>query len=354
MLNDYITISTTGTHKAYQNVPLANLSEKARGDIMENLVRKVLAEITGENTYDADAGTTISGKKRGRNSAPFDFYLRNRRIEVKSAQLGWYNSTKCYHAQFNHIKRNEYDDLYLALYTPSGIYIFKHDHIFGISTCGKQQESKGGLIQVYGPRNEDCIENATKVVLEKMKSMFVKHILFDEIEVTTTITHKAYQNVPLANLSGPARGDIMENLVRNVLTEITGEKTYDADAGTTLSGKKRGRTSSPFDFYLQTRKIEVKSAQLGWYNSTKCYHAQFQNIKRNEYDDLYLALYTPSGIYIFKHDHTFGISTHGKQQECSGGLIKVYGPRNEDCIENATKVVLEKMKSMHVKTIKYL
>ena len=159
-------------------------------------------------------------------------------IEVKSAQLAWNKYFKRYCAQFHDIKRNEYDDLYLALYTPSGIYIFKHDHTFGISTHGKQQESNGGGIEVCGPRNEDSIDIATQIVLEKMKSMFVKHILFDKIEVTTTVTHKAYQNIPLANLSTKARGNIMENIVRNVLTEMTGEKTYDADAGTTLTGKK--------------------------------------------------------------------------------------------------------------------
>ena len=354
MLNDYITISTTGTHDAYQNVPLSKLSGKARGDVMENLVRKVLTDITGEKTYDPDAGTTLTGKKRGRNSAPFDFYLRNRKIEVKSAQLIWNKYLKRYCAQFKSIKRNEYDDLYLALYTTSGIYIFKHDHTFGISTHGKLQESDGGIIQVCGPKNQDCIDVATNVVLEKMKSMFVKHILFDEIEVTTTINHKAYQNVPLADLSTSARGDVMENLVRKVLAEITGEKTYDPDTGTTISGKKRGRNSAPFDFYLQTRKIEVKSAQLGWNKDSKRYHAQFQAIKRNEYDDLYLALYTTSGIYIFKHDHTFGINTNGKQQESKGRNISVRGPCKQYCIDIATNVILEKMKSMHVKTIKYL
>ena len=87
MLNDYITISTTVTHDAYQNVPLANLSGTARGDIMENLVRKVLTEITGENTYDADAGTTISGKKRARTSSPFDFYLQNRRSKIRTISV---------------------------------------------------------------------------------------------------------------------------------------------------------------------------------------------------------------------------------------------------------------------------
>ena len=184
-----------------------------------------------------------------------------------------------------------------------------------------------------------------------MKSMFVKHVSFDEIEVTTTVTHKAYKNVPLADVSPKSRGTIIEHVVRKVLTEMTGEKSHDADAGTTISGKKRGRTSAPHDFDLGNRKIEVKSAQISWDKLNKYYYAKFQAIKRTEYDDLYLGLYAPSGLYIFKHDHNFG--TSGKQQESCGGSITAYGPRNEESIDVATNVILEKMKSMHVKTIKY-
>ena len=76
-------------------------------------------------------------------------------------------------------------------------------------------------------------------------------------------------------------------------------------------------------------------------------------MKRNEYDDLYLALYTPFGVYIYKHDDKYGISTSGKQQESCGGQIQVCAPCNESSIEVATHVVLEKLKHMHVKTITY-
>ena len=159
--------------------------------------------------------------------------------------------------------------------------------------------------------------------------------------------------MPLADVSPASRGTIIEDVVRKVLTEMTGEKSHDADAGTTISGKKRGRNSASHDFDLGNRKIEVKSAQLSWNKFKKCYYAQFQAIKRTEYDDLYLGLYAPSGLYIFKHDHNFGTSTHGKQQDSCGGYIHAYGPRNDKSIDVATNVILEKMKSMHVKTLKY-
>ena len=190
MLTDYMDeIVTTVTHDAYHNVPLANLSSKARGDLLENVVRRVLEEMTGEKTFDADAGKTISGNKRARHSAPFDFYAADRKCEVKSAQLGWNKYMNRFEAKFQHIKRNEYDDLYLALYTPSGIYIYKHDDTYGISKHGKEQESSGGTVNVCAPRREDSIEAATKVVLEKLQHMLQKHVSFDEIRTTTTTKH---------------------------------------------------------------------------------------------------------------------------------------------------------------------
>ena len=132
-----------------------------------------------------------------------------------------------------------------------------------------------------------------------------------------TKTADVYQKLPLATLSPKERGDLLEKAVRyDVVEETTGEKTYDPDPGKTITGKKRGRTSAEFDFYLgdDRQRVEVKSAQLSWNKFDKRWYASFQNVKRAEYDLLYLALYTPSGIYVFKHDDEYGISTHGKQQ----------------------------------------
>jgi len=348
----------TQTADVYQYVPLATLSPKERGDLLEKKTRDVVEETTGETTHDPDPGTTITGNKRGRNSAPFDFYLGDGklRVEVKSAQLRWDKHMKRWQANFHHVKRAEYDLLYLAIYTPSGIYVFKHNHEYGESTTGKKQESCGGQINVYGPRNQESIEEATRVVLEKMGSMFVKYVALDTIEVPISVTRESYKDVPFATLSPTERGDILENAVRYDVVEVTtGEKTYDPDPGKTITGKKRGRNQAPFDFYLgdHRQRVEVKSAQLTWNKSMKCWEATFRHVKREQYDLLYLALYTPSGIYVFKHDDKYGIYTLGKQQESCGGKVYVFGPQNEESIEKATMAVLKKMSSMHVKTIEF-
>jgi len=66
--------------------------------------------------------------------------------------------------------------MYLALYTPSGVFIYKHDGTTGVTSGGKAQEAEGGQVQVYGPRSEKSIERATAVVVDKMRTMLVAHL----------------------------------------------------------------------------------------------------------------------------------------------------------------------------------
>jgi hypothetical protein len=56
------------------------------------VVRKFLEHSTGSSATDPVLDMTITGKKRGRNAAPYDFLLGDRRVEVKSAQLKWVGS----------------------------------------------------------------------------------------------------------------------------------------------------------------------------------------------------------------------------------------------------------------------
>jgi hypothetical protein len=172
MLSDFIDDDMmTVTQKAYVGVPLSTLSN--RGEVLERVVRRFLEHSTEESTTDPVAGTNISGKKRGRNSAPYDFLVGDQRVEVKTAQLTWDTFTNYWYASWRSVKVNEHDALYLALYTPSGVYIFKHDGKFGVSKDGRTQSTLGGKIKAYGPYRESSISKATEAVLEKMRPMLV-------------------------------------------------------------------------------------------------------------------------------------------------------------------------------------
>lgn len=101
---------------------------------------------------------------------------------------------------------------------------------------------------------------------------------------------------------------------------------------------------------IEGRRVEVKSAQLAWDAFHHYWNGKWQNIKRDAYDDLLLVLYTPLGVYLFLHDHAYGVATNGKLQNVSGGSVSVYGSGS---ITAALDVILGKLNHMHYATLAY-
>ena len=132
-----------------------------------------------------------------------------------------------------------------------------------------------------------------------------------------------------------------------------GETACDPPSGVRINGSKRGRNSETYDFRIAERRIEAKSSQLSWDRHKKRWVAQWQHIKRDEYDILILLLYTPTGLYMFLHDHTYGVSTHGKSQHACGGMVTACGHRNEPSISAATDAIRAKMAHMHYASLAY-
>jgi len=356
MLSDYMDeVVTTRAHDAYKGVPLATHSPKARGDILERVARRVMENDMGETACDPPSGVRVNGAKRGRNQETYDFMIAGRRVEVKSSQLSWDSHRKRWAMRLTNIKRDEYEDLVLVLYTPVGVHLYLHDHTYGVSTNGKLQHARGGTVQVRGPQNVPSISAATDAIRAKMTHMHYASIDFSEFEdlVTTTTTHDAYDGVPLATHSPKARGDILERVARHVMENKMGETACDPPSGVRVNGAKRGRNSETYDFMIAGRRVEVKSAQLKWDSHTKSWEAKWQNIKRDEYEDLVLVLYTPVGVHLYLHDHTYGVSTNGKSQHACGGTVTVYGSRNEPSISTATDAIRAKMVHMHYASLAY-
>ena len=356
MLSDYLDeIVTTTTHDAYIGVPLATHSSSARGHILERVARRVMENKLGETACDPPSGVRVNGAKRGWTSETYDFMIGGRRVEVKSSQLLWNRHKKRWVAQWHAIKRVEYDILLLLLYTPVGVHLYIHDHTYGVSTRGKSQHARGGVVMVCGTCNEPSISAATDAIRAKLVSMHYATIGFSEFEdlVTTTTTHDAYDGVPLATHSSKARGDILERVAQRVMEKTMGETACDPPSGVCVNGAKRGRSSATYDFMIAGQRVEVKSSQLSWNSRMKRWSAQWQDIKRVEYDDLLLVLYTPVGVHLFLHDHTYGVSTRGKSQHACGGKVQVCGPKNEPSISVAMDAILKKMGSMHYASLTY-
>lgn len=162
---------------------------------------------------------------------------------------------------------------------------------------------------------------------------------------TTTITNEAYGNTPLWNMSECARGLAIESIVRR-WADATGQATHDSESGLRINGTTRGQNCAPYDFQQGEDRIEVKSSRLCWSLFHRRWAARWCWIKHNLHDHLYLALYTPTGIDVYLHNGTFGLSTNSGLTSEKGDVVQANGPKRNPCIDTAVTDIHAKMDSM--------
>ena len=152
-----------------------------------------------------------------------------------------------------------------------------------------------------------------------------KHILEDVGDVCLL-----YGSHPLARLPPAKRGNVLQDVVRGVLSQRFGEQAQSPEPELDINGRLRRRGAESYDFALGGRRIECKSAQLYWDRSVMAWMARFRNIKLNQdlFDDLYLALYSPDSLLILQHDLRTRMYSQGRLSEERGYAIQLRSGRN--------------------------
>ena len=163
---------------------------------------------------------------------------------------------------------------------------------------------------------------------------------FSELLGRQTVTAEAYEGVHLAELSTTPRSSVLTSLVRSLDTSLHPHaRIEDAVPGTRVDGSPRAQHQAPYDWRRDGVRVACKSAQLTWNASDRRWKVLFQNIKpsgaEGAFDELLLALYTPRGVHVYRHDLRLGMSTNGKSTEATGRQIQVYGPRDEESWQSA-------------------
>ena len=134
---------------------------------------------------------------------------------------------------------------------------------------------------------------------------------------STTRTASTYLGVPLSTLNTKIRGDVLQNFARHVDSILLNE--------TITNAVKNGASTHEYDYLRGTTRVEVKSGQLCWNKTTCQWFVKFRDIKPELYDELCLVLYTPSALYIFKHNST-GLTTNGKLTAVKGLYLNYTAP----------------------------
>lgn len=165
------------TSQLYREIPLASMSPPLRGLRVQKIVMEVDNLIHANSTFaEPDPEERIDGKKRGKNMASYDWSRDGKRIEVKHSQLSFYRARRFWYCAFRGVKHACFDELLLAIYSPSGLDIFKHDGSYGLRDTGRGTETVGRQMVVQACAGDMNPLSALKTIQTKLESNGCRHL----------------------------------------------------------------------------------------------------------------------------------------------------------------------------------
>ena len=343
----YRTVSAS----AYAGSPLALLDYVTRAKVLTGFARRWDAdEHPGAVMEDAVPGEQVNGAKRAQHNAAYDWQRDGQRVACKSGQLTWYKGRARWALQFNNIKLDATDELLLALYAPEEVHLFRYNLTVGLSSAGKRTPVQGQRVTYYGPANEPDLHVALREILVKLNTGAtpLASAGFDDPRLASAIkstplpfTASAYGGVPLADCSGVARAIPLTSMVRRLDEAWLHPGAVITDA---LREEVTGNWPG-YDWQRDGKRVVCKTAQLGWDAGGVLWKVRFSEITTTTYDELLLAVYTPEGVHLFRHDGNSGLSTTSKSTAISGKKMEYFGSRNERNWSVALGKILGKMEA---------
>ncbi|CAE8677511.1 unnamed protein product [Polarella glacialis] len=343
------------TSSTYLGNKLSQISPQRRGAILESVSRAVYAEaFPAAIVCDAAPGLDVIGRRRSPGQADYDWLCDGSRVECKSGQLVWQDSSQSWLVSFFNIKLDSLDDLILTMYTPNKLHVIRHDLKLGLSTVGVRGRH---MIRLHGRRSNTRWEDAATTILDKLSSpgnrcQILAELdnnndkVIDAIKANSTkasvLTESAFRGVPLTSMISSRRALRIQMIVQEVDRIMHPFSTVTA----TEYGAK-------FDWWRDDIRVECKYAQLLWNKTLRTWRCLFSGIKfafpgvrsSAHFDDLLLAMYSPRGIDIFRHTNEFGLSTTGSFTAHRGLDIVVSGPRHQEDVLLALEVATAKLEA---------
>ena len=362
------------THRVYAGNPLAAISVPRRGLLLQEWGRHVLASQNPNlSVAPAALGRCVDGRKRSTSNATYDMLLGDKRVELKSAQLSWSQSNDSWGATWRSIKfpflyhrrSAPFDDLYLTLFTPTGLYLLKHDLRTAVASDGIRTAELGHIIKVRAGRQATSCEAATAAVLHKLCSQGgcvqvgygqVSDLFVQELLLSHQIFGEAfYHRTPLAFLNGPVRGLLIQELMCEIDKFVNGASIFTLPKDQpTYRGLEYPRRSgnTTVDWIRDGVHVEAKHARLCFNTKAQFWQCVFSGIKTELFDELWLALYSPEGIDIYLYNPSLHLTSVGVKTERLGRDICLRGPAHELDPRQALEAIRSKLSQCrHIATV---
>ena len=327
--------------------PLAQLNSSRRGALLQEWACQVLKEANPNALFDeAIPGRCVNGRRRNVSQAEYDFLLDDRKGEVKSSQLRWEKSRWSVlfkGVKFRHLmswNASTFEDLYLVLFSPKWLHLVKHDFQTGVSRAGLGTELFGYQIRINGSRNSLCWEESLQTILDKLctqggcslieKTDISETRILDMCNKHQRFGGQFYHRKPFGSMSSQLRGVRVQRIVWEI-DKLLHPRSFFAHCSKeqTCSGSIRCQHNASVDWIRDDKRVEAKSAQLSFNKSHQNWFCAFSGIKDDCFDELLLAIYSPRGLDVFKHDGFFALSTSGVATETRGQSLFVGAPSGE-------------------------
>ena len=333
--------------RAYDGHPLAELSPSRRGALLQEWARQMLQqEFPNSSITDADPGTCVNGNRRGRTQAEFDFTMDCKKVEVKSASLRWVERENRWRFDFNCVKfshlspqNKSFDVLYLVLFSPKWLHLVEHDMRTGITSNGLYTRVTGHNIRIGGAQGATW-QDSVDAILEKFctggdcslvaKASISDSLISDLWENHVDSSGQFFRGKPFSSMSPQLRGNRTEQLVLRIDQTLHPSCSFSVPCDElTVSGTKRGQNTASVDWIRDRKRIEVKHGKLSFCKFRRTWQCTFYHIKEDCFDELLLAVYSPKGLDVFKHDGAFGMSTNGRLTGIKGKNVNIRAPSGE-------------------------
>ncbi|CAJ1364194.1 unnamed protein product [Effrenium voratum] len=369
----HITGAVSETSKHYAGSALALLSESRRGQVLQEVCKRALAE-TYTNCIIKDASPSsvcANGRRRSTRHAEWDFTLDGKKVECKSAQMSFDTRRRIWSAAFHGVKlaypgfrtRPPFDELYLTMFSPDSLHIVRHDLQTYVSRKGLRTGCVGHQIVVSGKTGDACWRSArtnilAKLLGDKSACALVSHIKLSDptyqsfmvqlVEDGTAGADHVFAGTPLCTFSGSLRGLRVQEIALEVDRMLHPRSVFHSDSDGLAKPRPPG-----VDWIRDDQRVEVKAGKMCFSESRQTWYCQFSRIKfamtgvreHDCFDELWLGIYSPFGIHFWKYGSDANIhSTAGVRTAACGHNIWISAPSHEVDASQALCHIVAKLK----------
>ena len=310
---------------------------------------------------DAEPGTDCNGRSRGLHSAPYDFLMDGKRVEVKGARMSFCSTEERWKITFRNIKLPygtrqlpEFDDLYFVIVCPSGLQLVKHDLCTGVAKNGRHTETSGYKVQVGASRKDLGWEEALATILRKMcvegKCVLLESESFHQLEFAPQAEREAiqeaYTGTPMFHMGSKRRGLQLQTMGFEVGQILNPQSAFRLTAEeAAVDGRMLCASNASADWIRDAFRVELKSSVLQFSRKTTQWSCAFQHIKPCLFDELWLAIYSPLGVHFYRSRslERLHLVTRGVATKHSGLQVNVRGPPREADPLQALEKIEEEM-----------